>query len=84
VYRWNIDIATATKATKAASQPFSLFWTPSSCSIISSARASASSLTSFAGACTLAVSSLITPPQKAESPASMLVGAFAARPLSRA
>src|SRR4029077_8796032 len=44
--------------------PTSLFCTPSSRSIISSARASASALTSFAGWCSLATSSLIAPPRK--------------------
>ncbi|MND01089.1 hypothetical protein D3C83_199310 [compost metagenome] len=55
---------TATVATKAATQPVSLLWTPSSRSIISSARASASSLTSLAGWCSRATSSLIRSPCK--------------------
>ena len=42
-------MTTASVATSAAIQPACLFWTPSSRSIISSARASASRLTSAAG-----------------------------------
>src|SRR5687767_4697469 len=53
-------MTTATVATSAASQPESLLWAPSSRSIISSARASASLLTSAAGWCRRRVSSLIT------------------------
>src|SRR3954462_13737354 len=53
-----------------ASLPESLFCTPSSRSIISSARARASALTSFAGWCSLATSSLIAPPRKEKAPLS--------------
>src|SRR5512134_3390913 len=59
---------TATVVTKAAIQPVSLLWTPSSRSIISSARASASALTSLAGWCSRAISSLIAPPYKSKAP----------------
>src|SRR3970282_631680 len=68
------DIATATVVTKAASQPESLLWTPSSRSIISSARSSASALISAAGLCSSVTSSLIHSPQM-KSPASRLDGA---------
>ena len=57
------DITTATVVTKAASQPACLFWTPSSRSIISSARSSASALISGAGLCSSVASSLIGPPK---------------------
>src|SRR3954471_16143145 len=51
----------------AAMAPVNLFWTPSSCSIISSARCSASSLISVAGGWMRATSSLIrsSPNEKA-------------------
>src|SRR5689334_2799503 len=52
---------TATAATKAAIQPRWRFWTPSSCSIISSARFSAASLISAAGWWMRATSSLMCP-----------------------
>src|SRR5687767_13222404 len=60
--------------TRPASQPLSLLWTPSSRSIISSARASASALTSAAGWCSRTISSLTDSPSM-KSPASALVGA---------
>src|SRR5438874_2430468 len=47
---------------KAARAPENLFWTPSSCSIISSARLRASSLTSAAGRWMRASSSLMRQP----------------------
>src|SRR3954462_936544 len=65
-----MDEHTATALMKTASGPASLFCTPSSRSIISSARASASALTSLAGGCSLATSSLIVPPRKQKAPRS--------------
>src|SRR3954465_15101633 len=64
VYRWNSEEQTAIVVTRTASGPVSRFCTPSSRSIISSARASASALTSFAGWCSLATSSVIAPLRK--------------------
>src|SRR5688572_31201244 len=52
----------------AASQPTRRFCTPSSRSIISSARASASALTSLAGWCSRATSSLIASPSESRKP----------------
>src|SRR5688500_6610050 len=67
-------MTTATVATSAASQPTSLLWTPSSRSIISSARASASRLTSAAGWCRRTVSSVT-----AKSPAGRSGRGFGSR-----
>src|SRR3954471_16392986 len=64
VYKWNSEEQTAIVVTRTASGPVSRFCTPSSRSIISSARASASALTSFAGWCSLATSSVIAPLRK--------------------
>src|ERR1041384_8631130 len=63
----------AISVTSAASQPASLFWTPSSRSIISSARASASWLTSAAGWCSRVTSSLIANEQAPSGGAFSLV-----------
>src|SRR5688572_10779075 len=54
-----------------ASQPTSRLWTPSSRSIISSARASASRLTSAEGWCRRTVSSLITKKPRRAHPAGL-------------
>src|SRR6185295_11865827 len=61
-------MTTVTAMTKPASAPVSLFWTPSSRSIICSARCSASALISAAGWCSSVTSSLIASPEM-KSPA---------------
>src|SRR5687768_5396615 len=67
-------MATATVPTSAASQPVSLFCTPSSRSIISAARFSASSLTSAAGWCSRATSSVMAPPTNEKAPPASWTG----------